>query len=53
MEIANYELIELSNDEMNDIEGGFLPMLLGAIAICGAIYGAGNACSQALYYATH
>lgn len=51
--ITNYEAVELSNEELNNINGGFLEVLLGAIAIAGAIYGAGHACGEAMYYATH
>ncbi|MCR4032620.1 MULTISPECIES: class IIb bacteriocin, lactobin A/cerein 7B family [Flavobacterium] len=43
----------MTQEEVQEVEGGFLPMILGGIAICGAIYGAGRACGEALYYATH
>ena len=53
MKTLDYQAVELSKDELENIEGGFLPLLLGGIAICGAYYGAGHAVGQALYYATH
>lgn len=51
MEMIKYEVIELSFEEANDIEGGFIPMVVAAIAICGAYYGAGYAIGQALHHA--
>ncbi len=53
MKTLDYQAVELSKDELENIEGGFLPLLLGGIAICGAYYAAGRAVGEALYHATH
>ncbi|WP_083847507.1 class IIb bacteriocin, lactobin A/cerein 7B family [Flavobacterium sp. F52] len=53
METRDYAVIELTQDEIQEVEGGWLPAVLGGIAIAASIYGAGRACGEALYYATH
>ena len=49
----NLSFRPLTIDEMKEAEGGFLPYVLGAISIVGAIYGAGYAVGTAYYYYTH
>ena len=46
-------LIELNVQEVIEIEGGILPLLLAGAALGGALYGAGYACGQAYYFMTH
>ena len=53
MEITNYNIEELENKELINIEGGFLQFVLAGIAIAGALYGAGHAVGEAYYHYTH
>lgn len=53
MELQNYKVEELTVTETTETEGGFLDILLSAVALTGAIYGAGYACGEAYYYYTH
>lgn len=46
-------LIELSDQEIIEIEGGMLEILVAGAALAGALYGAGYACGQAYYYLSH
>ena len=49
METINYQVVELSNEEVSNIEGGF-EVFTVAIGAAGAIYGAGYAVGQALHH---
>jgi len=43
MNLENLNLVELNAQEVREVEGGFLPILLAAIEIGAACYGAGYA----------
>ena len=46
-------LEDLTAKEQENIDGGFLPLILGCVAITGAAYAAGQATGSALWYLTH
>ncbi|SHL65210.1 class IIb bacteriocin, lactobin A/cerein 7B family [Flavobacterium chilense] len=51
--LEEFNLIELKNEELLEVEGGILDILVSAVALAGAVYGAGYVCGKAYYYATH
>lgn len=55
MEIEEKEigLVNLTQEEEKNLEGGFLEILVSAVALYGAVYGAGYACGEAYYHSTH
>lgn len=53
METLNYNVVELTAKEQNELDGGLLDIALAAIAIAGAVYGAGYAVGQGYYHYTH
>lgn len=53
MKTENLELTLLTQDELENTEGGILQTLVAAAALWGALYGAGYAAGQAYYNYTH
>lgn len=53
MELANFNVEELSLQNKLEIEGGILPLLLAGAGLIGCAYAAGQACGSALWYAMH
>ena len=51
MNLENLNLVELNTQEVQEVEGGILPVILGCISIVGAGYYAGEKIGRALYYA--
>lgn len=53
MKIDENILVELNLEEIVEIDGGLMELLLAGAALGAAVYGAGYACGQAYYYYTH
>ncbi|KVV13586.1 class IIb bacteriocin, lactobin A/cerein 7B family [Flavobacterium sp. TAB 87] len=51
--LEDLNLVELNPQEVQEVEGGILPIILGCISIVGAGYYAGEKIGRALYYATN
>lgn len=51
--LQEINLIELNNQEIIEVEGGMIELLVSAAALAGALYGAGYVCGKAYYYCTH
>jgi lactobin A/cerein 7B family class IIb bacteriocin len=50
MSLENMNLVELNTQEVENTEGGYWPIIIGAIGVTGGI---GLIAGAAYYYATH
>ncbi len=56
--MKNYQVVEISNTELKDIEGGVwwkitAAVVAGGLAVIGGAYQAGQAVGEAIYNATN
>jgi lactobin A/cerein 7B family class IIb bacteriocin len=54
MNTYNFEVIELTNEELVTVDGGMLdPVTATILAVGAGLYAVGTALGHALWYATH
>lgn len=53
LDLATLSVVELNETEIENVNGGLIPLILGIFAVTGACYGAGLVAGEATYYLTH